>query len=263
MLGVDLNEGHLAAFVLDRFGNPIGSPHTVSLVLEDLKASTRDARLRQAISELIAIARSSGARAIAVENLDFTEAKAASRETLGRRKAFRRVIHGLPTARFRDRLVQMATNAGLVVVAVDPAYTSKWGARYWLGPLSQPSGSRTSSASPQQQRTTQQRTTQQRTTQQITRHHAASVVIARRALRHGARRRPGVTRAQQSHGTERATGQAASCARRREAQDTRIEDAGHRFGRRRPERAERAPSRARVPKTVRGAPEDAVLTAPS
>lgn len=250
MLGVDLNADHLAAFVLDRFGNPVASPHTVALELEGRATSTRDARIRQAISELIAIARSSGARAIAIENLDFTEAKATSRETLGRRKRFRRIVHGLPTGRFRARLVQMATNAGLAVVAVDPAYTSKWGARYWQGPLS-----RTSSSTSSQQ--------QQRTTQQITRHHAASVVIARRALGHRARRRPGVTRTQQRHGDERATGQAASCERGREAQDTRLEDAGHRSDRRRPARAERASSRARAPKTVRGAPEGAVLTAPS
>ncbi|MDA8295323.1 MAG: hypothetical protein M0004_01830 [Actinomycetota bacterium] len=245
LLGVDLNADHLAAFVLDRFGNPVGSPHTVSLVLEGLATSTRDARIRQAISELIAIARSSDARAIAVEDLDFTAAKATSRETLGRRKRFRRIVHGLPTGRFRARLVQMATNAGLAVVAVDPAYTSKWGARYWQGPLSRTSSSTSS------------------TTQQITRHHAASVVIARRALGYRARRRPGVTRAQQRHGNERATGQAASCEREREARQARLEDAGHRSDRRRPARAERASSRARAPKTVRGAPEGAVLTAPS
>jgi hypothetical protein len=34
---------------------------------------------------------------------------------------------GIPTGKFRNRLVQMAHNAGLPVIAVDPAYTSRWG----------------------------------------------------------------------------------------------------------------------------------------
>jgi hypothetical protein len=46
----------------------------------------------------------------------------------GRRgRRLRATVAGIPTARFRDRLVQMAANAGLWVIAVDPAYTSKWG----------------------------------------------------------------------------------------------------------------------------------------
>ena len=44
---------------------------------------------------------------------------------------------GIPTGRFLDRLAQMAANAGLAVVAVDPAYTSKWGIQHWLGALQQ------------------------------------------------------------------------------------------------------------------------------
>jgi hypothetical protein len=50
-------------------------------------------------------------------------------------KAFRRTVTGIPTAKFRDRLAGMARHAGLSVIAVDPAYTSKWGAQHWLGAL--------------------------------------------------------------------------------------------------------------------------------
>jgi hypothetical protein len=54
----------------------------------------------------------------------------------GRRgKRFRRTIAGIPTRRFRDLLVGMATNAALWVIAVDPAYTSRWGRQHWLAPL--------------------------------------------------------------------------------------------------------------------------------
>ena len=47
------------------------------------------------------------------------------------------MVSGIPTAKFRDRLVQMTANAGLAVIAVDPAYTSRWGAEHWLAPLRQ------------------------------------------------------------------------------------------------------------------------------
>jgi hypothetical protein len=107
-----------------------------------------------------------------VEDLNFTDIRWAGRETLGhgrRGKSFRRTIAGIPTGRFRDLLVGMATNAGLWVVAVDPAYTSKWGRQHWLASLR-----RTSPAT-------------------ATVHHAAAVVIGRRGLGHSARRRPGVT----------------------------------------------------------------------
>jgi IS605 OrfB family transposase len=126
--------------------------------------------------------------AIAIEDLDFTDAKAACRENLGRAKKarrFRRTLHGLPTARFRDRLVQMAANAGLHVIAVDPAYTSRWGGQHRQAPLQQ-----------------------QYPHQQISRHHAASVTIARRAQGHKARRRAGVTFPHQSDEEQRATAQA-------------------------------------------------------
>ena len=74
-----------------------------------------------------------------------------------------------PTRQFRDRLVQMCANQGLWVVAVDPAYTSRWGREYWLKPM------------------------QERTRTTISVHHAAAVVIGRRAIGHRARRRPHVT----------------------------------------------------------------------
>jgi hypothetical protein len=44
------------------------------------------------------------------------------------------LVAGIPTAHFRDRLSQMATNASLLVVGVDPAYSSRWGAEHWLVP---------------------------------------------------------------------------------------------------------------------------------
>jgi hypothetical protein len=170
-VAVDLNAGHLDCVVLDPSGNPVGHPVTIPLELEDRCSTTRDGRLRAAISQLIALTNVHGCRAIAIEDLDFAEARAEGRETFGRGRRgrrFRHVVAGIPTGRFRDRLTQMCANHGLWVIAVDPAFTSRWGREHWEVPLLKAG------------------------TTAMTAHHAAAVVIGRRSLGHRARRRPGV-----------------------------------------------------------------------
>lgn len=191
LLGVDLNADHLAACVLDPHGNPIGEPLTIPMELTG-SASQRDGRLRAAVSELLRIAAGYHCAGIAIENLGFDDARATGRETMGRGgrgRKFRRTVAGIPTAKFRERLRCMAFHAGLVVIAVDPAYTSIWGERYWKTPL------------------------QQQTKTQVTRHHGASVAIGRRALGYRTRRRPGVTAHHQRMVQRRATGQTVFVAR--------------------------------------------------
>jgi hypothetical protein len=62
------------------------------------------------------------------------------RPSRGRRgRRFRALVAGIPTARFRDRLVQMAANRGVFVIAVDPAYTSRWAHEHWFGRLTEAS----------------------------------------------------------------------------------------------------------------------------
>jgi hypothetical protein len=180
-LAVDLNADHLACWALTSDGNPLGGPQTIPLTLAGLPASTRDGRLRAAISELLAVAKAHGCQVVAVEDLDFTDARQIGREHGGhgrRGRRFRRAVSGIPTRGFRDRLVQMAANQGLWVVAVDPAYTSRWGAAYWQRPLNN----------------------QTRPNLTVTRHHAAAVVIGRRSLGYRARRRPGVPQPHQRMG---------------------------------------------------------------
>jgi hypothetical protein len=172
-VGVDLNADHLDAWVLDASGNPVGPPHTIPLDLDGQPASCRDGRLRAAISTILRLATERGCRSILVENLDFADARHSGRETLGRGSAgkrFRRTVAGIPTRRFRTLLAGMAANNGLWVIAVDPAWTSVWGRRYWQQPLQQ-SIKRSITVSG---------------------HHAAAVMIGRRGLGLGARRRPGV-----------------------------------------------------------------------
>ena len=190
VLGVDLNAGHLATMVLDASGNPVGRPGVVPLALAGLDATTRDGHLRAAITGLIALARASGCRAVVIENLDFNSARESGREYVSRRRSrgargrsFRALVADIPTARLRDRLVQMAANAGLAVIAVDPAYTSKWGAEHWLGGL-------------------------QKMDPVTSSHHAAALVIGRRGLGQRARRGEGCDSSPPVDGQKRATNSA-------------------------------------------------------
>ncbi len=187
VVAVDLNAAHLAAAVVDASGNPVGAPVTIPLDLAGLAAPTRDGHLRAAISELIALAETSGATAVVVEDLDFAEARHEGRERAGRRpargrrgRAFRRLVAGIPTSRFRDRLAQMAANRGLAVIAVDPAYTSMWGAEHWLDALHDISPDASG-------------------------HHAAALVIGRRGLAQRARRRERCDSTRPEDRQERAT----------------------------------------------------------
>jgi hypothetical protein len=187
VLAVDLNAGHLAAWVTTPDGNPAGPPVTIALDLAGMPATTRDGRLRAAISALIGLAREHGCAAVVIEDLNFAAIREQGRERAGARpsrgrrgRRFRALVAGIPAGKFRDRLVQMTCNAGLAVIAVDPAYTSQWGAEHWLAPL------------------------RQQTPVPVSGHHVAAVVIGRRALGHRARRRKGVTGGSQRTSRRRA-----------------------------------------------------------
>jgi len=176
VLALDLNHGLLAPAILDRAGNPIARLPHIPFVTEDLPATTRDGHLRQAITEVLNLARIYGCRLIVVENLGFHEMRATGRERYGSAKWFRKVVCGIPTRKFRDRLVLMASRHGILVVGVPAAYSSIWGREYWQEPLSTKS-------------------------HKVSGHTAAAVVLGRRALGCRARRRaqasPGVTTSDQ------------------------------------------------------------------
>jgi hypothetical protein len=178
VLGVDLNADHLAVCVLDCSGNPIGAPVTIAVETAGLRASRRDGRVRAVISALLDLAHRQNCSAIVVENLDFADARATGRETLGRGqrgKRLRRTVAGIPTARFRARLTGMAARRGIAIIGVDPAYTSRWGAQHWRTPL-------------------QQQTSDPST---VTGHHGAAAAIGRRGLGLAIRRRPAGPRTRQ------------------------------------------------------------------
>jgi IS605 OrfB family transposase len=169
VLGVDLNADHLACAVLDGSGNPVGDPITIAVETAGLPATRRDGRVRAAVTALLDLAQQRNCTAVVIEHLDFADARAIGRDTLGRGKRgkrFRRIVAGIPTARFRTRLTAMAARCGIAVIGVDAAYTSKWGAQHWVNPL------------------------QQQTSDLVTRHHGAATAIGRRGLGQPIRRRP-------------------------------------------------------------------------
>ncbi|MFD5364818.1 IS200/IS605 family accessory protein TnpB-related protein [Streptomyces tendae] len=172
VIGVDMNADHLAAWRLNTHGNPVGDPRRFSYDLTG-PADHRDAQIRHALTRLLHWATSHGVKAIAVEDLDFTAEK--TREKHSGRKQFRHLVSGMPTGRLRARLTSMADQAGITVIAVDPAYTSKWGAQHWQKPLTT-------------------------STRRTTRHDAASIVIGRRAQGYPVRRRTAPPRTHQSDG---------------------------------------------------------------
>ncbi|MEU6260958.1 IS200/IS605 family accessory protein TnpB-related protein [Streptomyces sp. NPDC047043] len=199
VVGVDTNADHFAAWQLDVHGNPTGQPKRFPYDLTGT-AHHRDAQIRHAISQLLHWARQCGVAAIAIEDLDFAIEK--TREKHGRNKRFRQLISGIPTGRLKARLVSMAAVFGIAIVAVDPAYTSQWGAQHWHKPMTAP----------------------RRTT---TRHDAASIAIGRRALGHPIRRRTPPPRAHQSDVHGHRTLQAISDDQGREETRRPVTDRGH------------------------------------
>jgi hypothetical protein len=91
VLGVDLNAEHLACCVIDASGNPIGEPTNIDVRTAGLPASRRDGRVRAAITALLDHAQDMSCGAVVVENLDFADARATGRETLGRGKRGKRL----------------------------------------------------------------------------------------------------------------------------------------------------------------------------
>lgn len=184
VIGVDMNADHLAAWRLDTHGNPAGKPRTFAYDLTGTTAH-RDAQVRHALTQLLHWAKRTGTTTVAVEDLDFTGSK--TRERYGRRKHFRRLVSGMPTGRLRARLLSMSTEAGIAVIAVDPAYTSRWGAEHWQQPTSTP-------------------------THMTTRHEAAAIAIGRRALGHEIRQRATPPQQRQTDAARHRTAQTESDA---------------------------------------------------
>src|SRR3954453_549414 len=214
VVGVDMNDDHLAAWHLDVHGNPIGEPQRFFYDLPGTPQH-RAAQIRHALTRLLHHTQRCGASAIAIEDLDFSDG--TSREKHGRNKRFRRLISRFPTAKLKARLVSMAAEQDIAVVAVDPAYTSRWGAQHWQQPLT--------TRSPK-----------------MSRHDAASIAIGRRAPGHPIRRRTTPPPHHRSDGAGHRTVQAGPGDRGREETRRPVTDRAHDARRRTGTRRTRATS---------------------
>ncbi|MFF1730026.1 IS200/IS605 family accessory protein TnpB-related protein [Streptomyces sp. NPDC058247] len=199
MIGVDTNADHFAAYRLDPHGNPVGDPHRFFYDLSGT-ADHRDAQIRHAITQVLHWAKSCGVAAIGIENLDFTAEK--TREKHGRKKRFRQLVSGIPTGKLKARLVSMAAEMDLSIVAVDPAYTSMWGNQHWRKPMRTPH-------------------------RKMSRHDAAGIAIGRRALGHPIRRRTAPPPQHQSDAAGHRTVQARPGTPGREGTRPPVTDRAH------------------------------------
>ena len=226
MVGVDTNADHFAACRLDQHGNPVGDPRRFYYDLSGT-ADHRDAQIRHAITQVLHWAKTCGVAAIAIEDLDFTARK--TREKHGRKKRFRQLISGIPTGKLKARLVSMAAEAGLSIVAVDPAYTSQWGAQHWQKPLVTPR-------------------------RKMSRHDAAGIAIGRRALGHPIRRRTAPPHDDQSDRRGHRTVQAGPGARGHEETRPPVTERAHDARRRTgTQQATRATSASKTVRDARSA----------
>ena len=164
-LAIDLNSGHIDARILDVHGNPIGRPIRETIP-EKGSSAHRLGALREAVSRLVKRAQRQGVTVIAIEKLNFADLHTRQKGRRGKAgKATRRKVCGIPTAKFVHTIASAAYRHDMTVIAVDPAYTSIWGARYWKKPLD--------------------RSRRQRGD----RHQAAAVVIGRRSQGYSAKRK--------------------------------------------------------------------------
>ena len=184
-LAVDVNSGHLDARILDTHGNPVGRPVRKDIPQKG-SSSHRLGALREAVSQLVKWAKQQGASVVAIEKLNFTDARTLGRQKGRRGKAgrtTRRKVCGIPTSRFTHTMASAAYRNNMAVIAVDPAYTSIWGQRYWKQPLDRSRRQRGDG------------------------HQAAAVVIGRRSQGHSEKRRPGTHRNQPEDWRRKAAGQ--------------------------------------------------------
>jgi IS605 OrfB family transposase len=151
-LAVDLNEDHLAVTLVDRLGNSIGR-ETLPFPVAGTEEGVAAAMIGEAVAQICAWAKALHF-GVACEDLDFGRKRAALK-AVGRRHARR--LSGFAYARFFQLLAARCARDGVDLCKVNPAFTSViGGTKYarWRG---------------------------------FSRHHAAALVIGRRALGFGER----------------------------------------------------------------------------
>ena len=182
VVGVDLNDGHLAVRRLDAHGNPVGAPERIDI---DLTGPVRPPGCPGPARDHPAHPLHPAARhrhhrrrrprlRRRPHRGPGNDGPRTARQTLPQNGG-RHPDRGVPQPAGRADPADTASR----LYAVNPAYTSAWGDQHWRTPY-----------------------------ENVTRHEAAATVIGRRAQGHKARRREGVTRTRPEDRVVRATDQA-------------------------------------------------------
>ena len=118
-VGVDLNEDHLAVSETDSSGNWVHS-FSVPLVTHGKTSRQAEALTGDAVAEVVEYARRAG-KPIAYERLDFRKKRASLEGESPRRS---RMLSSFAYGRFREYLVSRGHREGVLVVGVNPAFSS-------------------------------------------------------------------------------------------------------------------------------------------
>ena len=124
VIGVDLNDGFVSMSETDRFGNIVAG-QDVALVTAGLSKHATQTAISEAVKEIIAMA-CDRQKPISIELLDFAKKKAQlSYASPGRQ----RMLSAFAYTRFAQTVGARAHDAGIEVVEVSAAYSSKIGAQ--------------------------------------------------------------------------------------------------------------------------------------
>lgn len=121
-IGVDLNVGFVSLAETDRFGNVIDSKN-ISMPLEGTSINSSTTVIAHCVQAIVAQAVRAG-KPISIERLNFAKKKAQlSYASPGRQ----RVLSSFAYRKFEQILAARAHDAGIEIVSVNPAYSSKIG----------------------------------------------------------------------------------------------------------------------------------------
>ena len=139
IMGLDLNAKGLAYAVVKKDGNKFKSnDKTVGFLKWDLQDKTTNQRkwiISNALTEVLAKAKSMNVSHIAIENLDFSDALSGMRHSFTTQtgRQYNKMLSSFPTAQFKEMLLRKAERLGLHVCFVNPAYSSVGGfAKYGM-----------------------------------------------------------------------------------------------------------------------------------
>ncbi len=147
-IGVDLNASHAAAVFIDAVGNP-GRTFSAPTSTRGLSATQSTDLIKKSAAKLIAEAKAARLPVV-IEQLDFSYRRVVAERWRG--PAYMRALYGLPYAKFREAMLSAAVRSGVQLFQVPSHNSSQFGRQRFARRYG------------------------------LSIHHAAAVIIARRAM---------------------------------------------------------------------------------